>query len=110
MTNINPVSNFVSGASGAGVVSVDIDALRQLADALKRYAVDDMEPAMQALNQDRNDLSNHWQGSAAHQAYEELSELVQLAEHLYLLASELSQRLNEEIFAYLEASGSLYTG
>lgn len=107
MTNINPVSNFVSGA---GVVSVDIDTLRQLADALKTYARDDIEPKLQQLQQDTIDLPNHWQGSAAHQARAELEALLHLMNGSYQLALELWQGLNAEIFAYLEASSSLYTG
>lgn len=107
MSNAMPVSNFVSGA---GLVSVDIDALKHLADAMHTY-VNMVGFNFSTLIYGTDYLDNHWQGNAAERVRQELYDLRFYVKEVTQLAEELRQSLLAEVAAYAQASDtSLFNG
>jgi uncharacterized protein YukE len=107
MSNSVPVSNFVSGA---GLVSVDIDALKHLADAMDMYA-HMVGFNFSTLIYGTDYLDEFWQGSAAERVRQELYDLRFYVKEVVQLAEELRQSLLAEADAYSQASDtSLFKG
>lgn len=103
MSNLVPVSNVVSTN---GLVAVDLDALQQMINALFTYA-DTIDMLIRQLEQERNNLPTYWQGSnAAHQASEELLNMILLLQDNLSNAYAMAHGLHEALQFYQQAGNT----